>query len=64
MIVNKRLGKWQIGVGILIVLMGIFAMTIQPLVAIVVIAYGIYIIFVGSKIKKGNHPFQKNKDDN
>ncbi|MBM6614264.1 hypothetical protein JTF06_05100 [Desemzia sp. RIT804] len=61
---NKRLGKWQIIVGSLIVLMGIFALIIQPLVAVFVIAYGVYIVYVGFKIKKGNHPFQKNKDNN
>ncbi|MFL2100679.1 hypothetical protein [Desemzia sp. FAM 23991] len=59
---NKRLGKWQIIVGSLIVLMGIFAIAIQPLVAVLVIAYGLYIVYVGTRIKKGNHPFQKNKD--
>ena len=61
---NKRLGKWQIIVGSLIALMGIIAITIQPLVAVFVIAYGLYIVYVGFKIKNGNHPFQKNKDNN
>ena len=61
---NKRLGKWQIIVGGLIALLGIIAITIQPLVGVFVIAYGFYIIYVGTKIKKGNHPFQKNKDGN
>lgn len=63
MILNRRLGKWQIIVGSLIVLMGLIAITIQPLVAVFVIAYGLYIVYVGTQIQKGKHPFQKNKDN-
>lgn len=56
---NKRLGKWQIVIGYLIILMGILAMIVQPFIATLVILYGIYVVFVGMKIKKGNHRLQK-----
>lgn len=56
---NKRLGKWQMIVGSMIILLGAIAMIIQPLVAVFVMLYGAYIIFVGYRIKSGNHPLNK-----
>lgn len=59
---NKSLGTWQIGVGILISLMGIWLMTIQTIFSAFVVLYGGYVVYVGMKIKKGNHPLQKGKE--
>lgn len=59
---NKRLGKWQVGVGVFIMLVGLLAIAIQPIVAALVVAYGSYIVYIGTKIKKGKHTLQKEKE--
>ena len=63
MVMNKRLGKWQMIVGSLIIILGAVAMTIQPIVAVFVILYGAYILFVGYRIKSGDHPLNKDKKE-
>lgn len=63
MVMNKRLGKWQMIVGSLIIILGAVAMTIQPFVAVFVILYGAYILFVGYRIKSGDHPLNKDKKE-
>ncbi|MER2041250.1 MAG: hypothetical protein ABS913_00075 [Desemzia incerta] len=60
---NKRLGKWQMIVGSLIIILGAVAMIIQPFVAVFVILYGAYILFVGYRIKSGDHPLNKDKKE-
>lgn len=63
MVMNKRLGKWQMIVGSLIIILGAVAMIIQPFVAVFVILYGAYILFVGYRIKSGDHPLNKDKKE-
>lgn len=50
---NQKLGKVQMTVGVLILLIGLLSSFVAWFIGIFVMAFGIWNIFIGSQVRKG-----------